>query len=217
MIDYASGEVTQRFDGLGFVFDVDWSPTEPLLLFRSEAPPGGQSSGLYMLNLTSDQIERVPGTTFSDVRLEWSPDGSMIIVLTRPLESTLVDLYLLGPGFGDQEADRVLIAQEIETVQPRWSPSGDLIAYVAQDQIRVANLDDPNAEHQTLSKIREFDFPRFLTWSPDSTAIAANLGYLWVLSLSNEQHNLSATEAIGPTGLPSLPGFWRLRPAGVML
>ncbi len=202
VIDYATGVVTQRFDDLGFVFDVDWSPAEQLILFRSESPPGNQPGGLSMLDLTSDQIVRVPGTTFSDARQEWSPDGSMIVFQSRPPESTLVDLYLLGLGFADQNVDRVLIAQGIEAVQPRWSPSGDLIAYVAHDQIWIANVDDLNADHQALPKIREFDFPRYLTWSPDSTAIAANLGYLWVSTLSNEQHNLSATEAVRPDWSP---------------
>ena len=207
IIDFASGEVVQRYGDLGFIFDLNWSPTERLILFRSEfsSPSDDRTSGIYELDLASNQIAHLPGTTISDKSPEWSPDSTKIIVQTFESETSHWNLYLLGPE-GGEKADRILIAQEVETVRPRWSPSGDLIAYVAHDQIRVVDVSDLDSEHWTMAKVSEFDFPRSLAWAPDSTSVAANVAYyartVWAFNLSSELHNLAAVNADGPDWIP---------------
>lgn len=60
---------------------------------------------------------------------QWAPDGTRLAVTVRPIAGGPTHVRLLDPETG---ASARLVAHEAADSWPRWSPNGDMIAFVAE-------------------------------------------------------------------------------------
>jgi dipeptidyl aminopeptidase/acylaminoacyl peptidase len=119
---------------------------------------------------TADDVVRV--TRVSDPQI--SPDGkSIVIVVGHPnFKTDKIDSELVLVDIATH-AQRVLTHDRVVGGYPRWSPSGDRIAYIAQDgdhkgQIFILPLAGGDSQQLTHAKGAVTQF----AWKPDGSAIA---------------------------------------------
>ena len=111
--------------------------------------------------------------------LEWavdpqiSPDGKRVVYLRRFMnrmkDNRQSNLWIVD---ADGQNHRPLIAGDVNVSSPRWSPSGDRIAYSTtvggQSQLVVRWMDSG----QTAPVTRVSETPSNLAWSPDGQSLA---------------------------------------------
>ena len=105
-----------------------------------------------------------------------SPDGSQVVYVRRSMD-IMTDRARGSLWLVDVDGDRHRpLFSDSGYSSPRWSPSGDRIAYISAvegrgAQIHVRWMD--TGQTAMLSNVREA--PRALTWSPDGSSIAFSM------------------------------------------
>lgn len=105
-----------------------------------------------------------------------SPNGKAIVYVRRGMDIMTDKAYgRLWILDSDGSNHRKLTSREVNESNPRWSPSGDRIAFVSSmahgSEIYILWTDT-----RQLAKITELDgSPSGLSWSPDGTGIAFSL------------------------------------------
>lgn len=106
-----------------------------------------------------------------------SPDGSRIVYLRRAMD-IMTDRPISNIWIIDADGDnhRPLLSGASNYGSPRWSPSGDRIAYITNvgehgAQLHVRWMD--TGQTAMLTNVREG--PAAITWSPDGTKIALEM------------------------------------------
>jgi dipeptidyl aminopeptidase/acylaminoacyl peptidase len=119
---------------------------------------------------TADDVVRV--TRVSDPQI--SPDGkSIVIVVGHPnFKTDKIDTELVLVDIATH-AQRVLTHDRVVGGYPRWSPTGDRIAYIAQDSDHKAQIFIlPLAGGDSLQLTHAADAVTQFAWKPDGSAIA---------------------------------------------
>ncbi len=137
------------------------------------SPPVGETpartAGLYVLELATGAVEPLAGVPpdSSAFGAAVSPDGTRIAFDAEVDGSRQV--WVMNADGTDLEA----VTDEIEAIDPTWSPDGRLLAYtgIATDGIRTLMVVDlGSGETQRVTKERSDVFGA--DWSPDGDSIA---------------------------------------------
>ena len=164
-----------------------WSPDGTRLGFID---PLRDEIGIFNF---SDQLRRIPlAGEFS-----WSPDGSKIIVSALPLDQpgqTHLEIYDLS----DDSRKAVFAESAASDYAPRWSPTGDMIAFVRRTQtnprgaIWIGSLKDGTVRQITDTSVDLVD-DSDPQWSPDGSQLlwsrlplgaAADPAALWIVDIN---------------------------------
>ncbi|HWL65911.1 MAG TPA: hypothetical protein VNP73_08050 [Actinomycetota bacterium] len=128
-----------------------WSPDGSTLAFLS------QRSDLFTVKIDGTQLRRLARTKFSESGLDWSPDGTQIVVGGGSLRVFRAD----GSGIE-------WTAQE-GAEYPQWSPDGETIAYEKRGDVWVIGVNAQGHRNITRTNKADEDWP---SWSPDGSRIA---------------------------------------------
>jgi Tol biopolymer transport system component len=178
-----------------------WSPDGSRIAFRRSeffgdftgpghpAPTGQPApSEIWVMNADgSDGVSLTRNPEVRDVHPSWSPDGSRIVFERTYVNSTRVDLLVMGatgtpqrvitPWGGDPQAIRAGVIRALD-VDPAWSPDGEQIVFRALRDFFGYDLWTVTPDGKNLTELIERPGPQITpAWSPDgSRIIFANLG-----------------------------------------
>jgi len=170
MVNVEGGDLTRLVEPTCNLGVVSWSPDGARLAYTIVGHPQGGSNGAYVVNLATRALTRLtrPAEGF-DVKVDWTPDGSHILVQRRPCIGCDV------PGYG-QAVLVPAVGGEEELLATAWAfggfaPDGRHYAYASEPEgLSLASMD----LHEKLTLV-ESD-PRFefvnVIWSPDGQRLA---------------------------------------------
>ena len=178
-----------------------WSPDGTQIAFRrsdffgdfagpGHPTPGSQPAPSEIWVMNADGSGAAPLTRHPEARdahPSWSPDGSRLVFERTYVNSTRVDLIVIGasgtpqrvitPWGGDPQALRAGIIRAFD-VDPAWSPDGGTIVFRALRDFFGYDLWSVTPDARDLAELIELPGPQIHpAWSPDgSRIIFANLG-----------------------------------------
>jgi Tol biopolymer transport system component len=138
----------------------------------------GLHSQVYLANANGRGVRNLSrNKRFNDRSLAWSPDGTQILFLRAKRDgfgdTSAADLYVMKADGGRQR--RVLKHRsaknsfESEVIEsPAWSPDGDRIAFVSDNEIHVINADGSGRRNLSRDEFANDSLP---VWSPDGRKI----------------------------------------------
>ena len=170
-----------RFIDITSPEDAAWSPEGRRVAYSSTAESHRPAANIFVKNVPSGEIRQLTsGEDKNDTSPQWSPDGASLLFLRTPLGpdhlpgrgwgAPQVWLCLISSGGGQVEV--LLKREHLEISEPSWSPEGDRIAFVADDNIFVYEL-----ETGWVRKITNREKPSDIkysnpNWSPDGGRLA---------------------------------------------
>jgi len=142
-----------------------YSPNNQLALFNlldTSIP-----AGILILDLTTQQISPIPGTTVDDEGPDWSFDGNRIAF--ESYRAGNFDVYTMDAD----GSNMVQLTTDLGTdMQPAWSPDGTEIAFVSLRDDN-ANIYLMSADGSNLRRLTENSAHNLSpAWSPDGSTIA---------------------------------------------
>jgi len=99
-----------------------WSPDGTRIAFRSSREGGG----IFVMGATGESVRRLTDFGFNPT---WSPDGTSIAVATEIVEGPTSRMSYSQIWVVDVSSGARRMVTDDNAVQPRWSPSGERIAY----------------------------------------------------------------------------------------
>ncbi|MEZ5331874.1 MAG: protein kinase [Thermoanaerobaculia bacterium] len=176
-----------------------FSPDGELIAFRSERAGGG----IFVMGATGESVRRLTDTGYNP---SWSPDGRKIAFssesVTQYPSSRWIEAALWVVDTGTGETVRLL--DELDVVQPSWSPHGHRIAFwglplsTGQRDLWTVAADGGAAVRVTA----DGDLDWSPTWSPDGRFLyfSSDRGgslNLWRVAIDERSGEvLSAPEAV---------------------
>jgi dipeptidyl aminopeptidase/acylaminoacyl peptidase len=124
----------------------------------------------FAVRFTADDVVRI--TRVSDPQI--APDGkSIVIVVARPnLETDKYDAQLVLVDIATHRL-RVLTYGRSVRGYPRWSPTGDRLAYIAEDSDKKAQVFVLSmAREDSMQLTHSAESVTQFAWKPDGAAIA---------------------------------------------
>jgi Tol biopolymer transport system component len=116
------------------------------------------------------RVRTVPSLVDSPV--SWAPDGTTLVYADRPVDGPLAELRTVQPGM--TQPQRLVDGTGADT-SPVWSPAGDWIAFLRQDEaadgLWVVRPDGSEAHPIQLEAGWTYSAP---VWAPDGSAVAFN-------------------------------------------
>lgn len=107
--------------------------------FKRDAGPGyiveGDEPHLYIQDLENDRMWPLTAGRYSETGASWSPDGERVVFVSNreqdPDADYRTDLWIVPANRTTQPVEPVRLTNDSDTKQsPRWSPAGDLVAYI---------------------------------------------------------------------------------------
>ena len=151
IFDVASRKVERRINvrDVGAISEVSWGPDNRLVFSGS----AGGISDLYLLDLSSERVERLTSDRNADLQPSWSPDGRTIVFSSDRGPGTDFDRLTYAPmrlAFMDVATRQVRVLPVFEGakhINPQFSPDGRDVYFISDrggfsDVYRVA-LDGP--------------------------------------------------------------------------
>jgi Tol biopolymer transport system component len=151
---------------------------------RGHPTPSGQPapSEIWVVNVDgSDAASLTRNPEVRDAHPSWSPDGSQIAFERTRVNSTRVDLIVMGvggtpqrvitPWGGDPQASRAGVIRAFD-VEPAWSPDGATIAFRALRDSFGYDVWTVTPDGTQLTEVLELPGPQITpAWSPDAGRI----------------------------------------------
>lgn len=151
-------QVVYEGDG-GFVWSATWSPDSQNLTF-TEFHERSNELVVMIGQPDGSTFQPVETTISTDGTVNWSPDGSRIVMVTDC--EGKVGICTMNPD----GTDRLWLA---DGQTPTWSPDGAHVAYVSNSQICAVNTDGSNASCLTKPPAESNDYEP--VWSPDGSQL----------------------------------------------
>jgi hypothetical protein len=101
-----------------------WSPDGSQIVFASPTETGDD---LYLVHTDGAGLRQISTLPGDEYEAEWSPDGTSILFLNQNTTTGMVNLYTVDIATTTPR----FLAENPSLKYARWSPIGDLIAYVA--------------------------------------------------------------------------------------
>jgi TolB protein len=189
LLDPKSGEVRPLTTDVRDLTGLAWSPDGTRIAFVLSG-----HSGIGIIDAHTAEIRILteksfpPETMFS--RPAWSPDAARIAFAASSVPSGIECEELECLAFvrahiyvTDVDGGRPtrLAGDELQSVDPTWSPDGERIAFVAGPPWEPKSQEPPgppqihvlDVDGGTLRRLSSFDLgPRDLAWSPDGASLA---------------------------------------------
>jgi Tol biopolymer transport system component len=149
VLDLGSRAIETLFTGAEteYLYVPRWAPDMHAFVMELERFPSGRldeshldAATIAIVELTADRPaarELLPDSTFAAYP-DWGADGR--IVFMRPVGADLEgpsDLYAIDPGGGDPTRVTTTGQEGRQALQPSWTPDGDRIIFVEQDDFGV--------------------------------------------------------------------------------
>ena len=87
---------------------------------------GEQGNHVYVVNVDGSGLKKVTQDPYTHGHPSWSPDGTQLVVMSRPINGIYFNLFLIDLNSGET---RQLTEGQVMDRYPDWSPDGDLIAF----------------------------------------------------------------------------------------
>lgn len=136
-----------------------WTPDGRFLagMTRNEGLSRGQTLNLFHPELGGEPVPLADTLRFG---ADWAPDGGALVYMSNGCAWKEFDLYTIkADGTGKRRLTNS--PQEYKNF-PRWSPTGDVIAYATQGEIRLMDV-ATGKEQKVVTGTRQ----RLREWSPD--------------------------------------------------
>jgi Tol biopolymer transport system component len=158
-------------------------PPQPLsgrVAFTSDA---AGSYGVYVLDLSTNQVEQVASSPARDVDPDWSPSGDLIVFGSARNNPDELDIFMVS---SDGSGLTQLTDNPGFEVAPTWSADGKYIAFHSDEagdfEIYVQNLEAGEAVRVTNSPGVDYQ----VDWSPDGERLVfasarVNRSEIWVM------------------------------------
>ncbi len=166
VVDPSTGRTTELASTVGDVtLAPAWSPDGTRIVFGAR---GGSISSVDVRAGEHSRLVQLPGENLDSVDgVEWSPDGSRLLIL-----------YDLGTGdrrlvVMNADGSDIAVLAEGEVVGFDWSPDGSRIAFTEALRVFVAPADGST---RSLVASLPNDARTSLVWSPDGSQIALGAG-----------------------------------------
>ncbi len=148
------------------------SPDGTKLLYIAEEPDpfGGFTNNLHVQQVTDGtELFSIPDVDAAD----WSPDGGEIVFASYPrarFDPDLITLYVYDVATAEETkvpAGRLAAIGEVNTYSPRWSPSGEWIAFLryGEDTIDIVLTDPSGSTEEVLSTVSLGRFGMGMEWA----------------------------------------------------
>jgi hypothetical protein len=157
------------------VVDIGWSPLSEHLAYTSNlgalfltGPDGENPQPLFVLD----------NCQLCDARLEWSPDGSRLLITAHGLGAAgLAGLWLVP-----LEGEATVIVEPFSSQHPliaRWSPTGEAFAYLREGEAWMYSLSSAQSisltslsQNPIIESSEPYDRASGLAWAPSGTMLA---------------------------------------------
>jgi len=143
-----------------------WSPDGKWIAFNSDRDGDNE---IYLLDVMTNAVVQLTHNNINDYSPTWSPDNTQIAYVSSPGNSDLSNINVMNI---DGSNKTPLISSFGISEQPAWSPNGDWLAFVSNEngitaEIYLYRFEDKQVIQLTRGDSRS-DFP---AWSPDSSKI----------------------------------------------
>ena len=160
---------TLSFDDIEIVEGLDWAPDSRRLAFVGT---GYGQSDLYMVDVATEQVRQLTGTSRREDHPDFHPDGRRLAFSAKVEGQFDIKVYDLDTG-----SQSTLVATPGDDLWPEWTPEGDRLLFVStREGINDLFLQD-------LSDGREYRLTRTLSGimnpslSPDGQQLVLNTYY----------------------------------------
>jgi Tol biopolymer transport system component len=137
IVDIATGKtrsVVQQPSAAGQIQFPRWSPDGNWLVFWNES----DTPTAWIVGADGKGLRALTDPELAAGDPDWSPDGSRILISTRPLlhfETGPTDLYAIAPDGTGLTKLTDSVSSLARYGQPRWSPDGMAILYTRTDRL----------------------------------------------------------------------------------
>lgn len=111
-------------------FEPDWSPDGKRILFTSLRDSSGYRTGhIYVMDISSEKVDRLTNSSLTQRTARWSPNGSQIAYEDN--RNSIPQVFLM-----DQNGNNVIPFSNVgenPALHPAWSPDGRNIVFVHGD------------------------------------------------------------------------------------
>jgi Tol biopolymer transport system component len=152
-----------------------WSPDGRELAYQRQSPP--DSAGIWVVSI-DDLAQRFLGPSGGNAGAPaWSPDGRLIAYAAW--DGSQQQIFSMDPA---GHSVRQITAGSLTYRRGlKWSPTGNEIAFVAPDGIRVVTVLTGEERLLPGTLPGDVDWPQACSWSPEGTWIVYTKTDLWLV------------------------------------
>ena len=166
-------------------FEPDWSPDGNRILFTSLRDSSGYKTGhIYVMDISSEKVDRLTKSSLTQRTARWSPDGSQIAFEDN--RNSISQVFIM-----DQNGNKIEPLTKVgenPALHPAWSPDGRNIVFVQGDSspgLMIKGAIPPFGNAKAINdKTRPAGNP---SYSPDGNwLVFESNGEIMIMTISGE-------------------------------
>jgi Tol biopolymer transport system component len=166
-------------------YSISWSSDGQFIAYSGAVTPPTGHSEVFTIDVTTGVIKQVTKSHEPKYGGSLSPDGKRAVLDVADPQSGDAELGILDMTSGSVTKFTATRGLEHE---PAWSPDGEHLAYV-NNQEETHNIWTMDTDGKNAGQILKLSVGGQITWSPDSTMIAATspieCGSLYLVEVPN--------------------------------